>query len=520
MQKQKKEKSGLHHKIKTKVGMHRKLQEALEVLQMPKTELRKFILEQSNENPFFEMEEPHETDFLPLEEFDSAPEWNTPEENIDTEDTTVDIDWELALSDRISRSEWHSTRHTAADAELPEVADVRTLLDSLEEQLRLADFTQTEVAIGQYLIENIDDNGHLDTAELTLADIAKLVGCTERKVKRVLRKIQDTFEPTGIAYRDTREALIIQIRNWDKTDGPGPHPLARDIIVHHFEALLNRRFDEIADALNVDSGEIEEAVAWLGTLTPYPGRAFTDARARAAQVVATTADTAHPVVPDVEIRELEFGKFSRLGVRHSPFYAILADGDMPHLKMNADYVHLLKENGSALTPEERTWLEERYEEATDVLNSIAHRGRTIVRVTEAIFDVQSAFLTHGIQNLYPLTLQDIADKLGIHASTVSRVTSNKYVQTPYGTFPLRAFFSSKVATRQGGAVSANQVKRHIQTLIRDEEPTKPLSDQGVSDALRAHGILLARRTVQKYRDELGIPPSRERVKIPIANTAP
>ncbi len=490
--------------------MHPQLQQALEVLLMPKLELKKFMLRQSEQNPFLEYEEPDETDFLPIEELDPAPEWNAPEENIDREDTTVDIDWELAFDDRSSRSEWRATQHP--DAELPEIAQVCTLHDSLEEQLRLADFTETEFAIGEHLIENVDDNGHLDVSDFTLEDIAKAVGCSQRKVARVLRKIQDTFEPTGIAYRDTREALLIQIRNWDATNGTGPPPLARDIIVHHFTEMLHRKFNKIADALNVDIREIEATVEWIGTLTPYPGRAFTDANARAAHAVAVTADTAYPVIPDVEIRSMEFGTFSKDGVQHSPFYTILADGDMPRLKMNADYRHLLQERSDTLTPEEQEWLEERYEEATAILHSLGQRAHTIVQVTEAIFDVQSAFLTHGTHNLEPLTLRDIAEKIGFHESTVSRATSNKYVQTPYGTFPLRAFFSNKVATRQGGAVSANQVKHQIRALIRDEEPTKPLSDQGVSNALRANGILLARRTVQKYRDELGIPPSRERVK--------
>lgn len=589
MFKQEIEKTSTHQKPKTGVFMSSKMQKALEVLRMPRQELAQFMREQAEENALLELADPFEHEvaedayvLLP-EEFDPALEWNAPEADVDKEDTAVDIDTGFVLSDRLSLSEWRATRHVNTDAQLPEIAEVRSLHEFLEAQLLLADFTETEVAIGQEILGNLDEdgclrlklfrmpaqylqdlqglpdkvklprrlhsvlaknlqktlqngtrlaktasihretanswkimdkanrqhytivqqNGQLDVYQLTLADIAEAVGCPLKQVRRVLRKIQDTFEPTGIAYRDTREALLIQIRTAD-----APHPLARDIIAHHFTELLHRQFDDIADALNVESEEVADAVKWLGTLTPYPGRAYADANVRTACAVATRADTAHTVIPDVEIRPVEYGKFARHGVQHRPFYAILSEDDMPRLRMNADYLELMKDETQEA--ETREWLEARFEEANDVLGSIAHRGRTLVQVTEVIFDVQSEFLTKGVHSLKPLTLQMIAERLGIHESTVSRITRNKYVQTPYGTYPLRFFFSSKVATRHGGAVSARYVKHQIQSLIRNEKPTRPLSDQGISDALKARGILLARRTVQKYRDELGIPAARER----------
>lgn len=575
------DKNAPEQKTKHRVAANPRLQEALAVLRMPRHELEQFIWEQAEQNAMLELADPYESevgeaiDFLPTEEFDPALEWNALEEDIDKEDSAVDIDLDFAFDDRVSISEWRATRSVNTETQLPEIAQVGSLHEFLEEQLRLADFTETEVAIGEQILGNLDDdgclrlklfqiplkfkkalkervltktlhtvlqknlpdetrisekasirrktanswkimdkanrqhytivqqNGSLDVYHLTLADIAEAVGCPLKQVKRVLRKIQDTFEPTGIAYRDTREALLIQVRTAD-----APHPLARDIITHHFVKLLHSQFDDIATALNVDSEEVAAAVKWLGTLTPYPGRAFADATVRPARAVATRADAAHTVIPDVEIREVEYGKFDRNGVQHRPFYAILSEDNMPRLKMNADYVNLMKDETQ--DAETREWLEERYEEARDVLSSIAHRERALVRVTELIFDVQSEFLTKGVHSLKPLTLQMIATRLGIHESTVSRVTRNKYVQTPYGIYPLRFFFSSKVATRQGGAVSARYVKHQIQSLIRDEEPTRPLSDQGISDALKASGILLARRTVQKYRDELGIPAARFR----------
>ena len=184
--------------------------------------------------------------------------------------------------------------------------------------------------------------------------------------------------------------------------------------------------------------------------------------------------------------------------------------------MNPYYLNLMRNRQDTLDAETKGWIEKRYRDASNLLSSLAQRGSTIARVTEAIFEVQAEFLTQGAKSIKPLTLRTIAQKVGIHESTVSRVTSNKYVQTPHGMYPLRFFFSNELATTQGEGVSAKQVKNLIQEMVGAEAPKKPLSDQAISNALKAKGILLARRTVQKYRDELGIPTSRERSAAPEA----
>ena len=170
----------------------------------------------------------------------------------------------------------------------------------------------------------------------------------------------------------------------------------------------------------------------------------------------------------------------------------------------------MRNHQNTLDAEAKDWIEKRYRDAVNLINSLAQRGSTIARVTEAIFEVQTDFLTEGTKSIKPLTLRTIAEKIGVHESTVSRVTSNKHVQTPHGMYPLRFFFSNELATTQGESVSAKQVKNLIQEMVDAEAPAKPLSDQAISNALKAKGVLLARRTVQKYRDELGIPTSRER----------
>ena len=374
----------------------------------------------------------------------------------------------------------------------------------------------------------------LNFYQLTLDDIAETVGCDTSLVETVLRKIQDNFEPLGIAHRDVREALLIQIRNYKPEEGGmdteydsqisemGPNGgnsstssaeyeaqctdseykknipvqcLAQEIIENRFDTFLNQQWDCIAKALKVDITAVDTAVKWIGRLSPHPGRYFSDPTTRSLKKSSVT----EIITPDVEIQYLN-GKYQ----------AISVDNHIPRLQMNPYYVNLMRHHQDTLDSEAKEWIEKRYRDATNLLSSLSQRGSTIARVTEAIFEVQTEFLTQGVKSIKPLTLRTIAEKIGIHESTVSRVTSNKYVQTPHGMYPLRFFFSNELATTQGDAVSAKQVKNLIQEMVNAEVPSKPLSDQAISNSLKVKGILLARRTVQKYRDELGIPTSRKR----------
>lgn len=356
----------------------------------------------------------------------------------------------------------------------------------------------------------------LNFYQLTLEDIAELVGCEITLVETVLREIQDNFEPVGIAYRDTREALLIQIRNQKpeqihaieeslggepgqceglKNKNMSVQSLAQEIIKNYFDAFLNQQWHYLAEALKVDIRVIDTVVKWIGRLSPYPGRYFTDPTTRSLKKASRT-DT---ITPDVEIQYLN-GKYQ----------AISVDSYIPRLQMNPYYLNLMRNRQDSLDAEAKAWIEKRYRDASNLLSSLAQRGSTIARVTEAIFEVQTEFLTEGVKSIKPLTLKTIAERIGVHESTVSRVTSNKYVQTPHGMYPLRFFFSNELATTQGEAISAKQVKNLIQEMVDAETSAKPLSDQAISNALKTKGILLARRTVQKYRDELGIPTSRER----------
>ncbi len=614
-----------------KTSITPRLQQALKVLNMPLQELTQFISQELEQNPFLELEEEDKA-ALPTEESDSVPEWNEPEENLDREDSTIDIDWETAFEDRVSVSERLNSRYSDADELQSDLVHERSLHEHLAEQLALASpeiiVSETECAIAEQILGNLNDDGQLELklfqipceflpeldegilstelhifieknlqaatgdrdiqfsktativgadmlppstengsvpanrawkindkdnkkiytilyecipdshktelnfCQLTLDDIAETIGCDTSLVETVLRKIQDNFEPLGIAHQDVREALLIQIRNYKPEDGTDAEHdsqstemspkgkdsstssaayktqcadsryknipvqcLAQEIIENHFDTFLNQQWACIAGALKVDITAIDTAAKWIGKLSPHPGRYFTDPTTRSLKKSSFT----EIITPDVEIQYLN-GKYQ----------AISVDNHIPRLQMNPYYVNLMRNHQGTLDAEAKEWIEKRYRDATNLLSSLAQRGSTIARVTEVIFEVQAEFLTQGVKSIKPLTLRTIAEKIGVHESTVSRVTSNKYVQTPHGMYPLRFFFSNELATTQGDAVSAKQVKNLIQEMVGAEVPSKPLSDQAISNALKAKGILLARRTVQKYRDELGIPTSRER----------
>ena len=580
-----------------KIVMTPKLQQAIKVLMMPQLELRQFIDQEMEQNPLLEVEE--EDTFLSEQEYDPDPELNTPEENAEHEDTSVDIDWDSVFDDNVLvPTQKQNDRYENSDGPEPDVPEALTLQNYLFQQLQLAPFTQTERAIGELIIGNLNDDGEfqlklfslpeefetdfengyvseelqnflseklaaspaksnasdkddkdldfqiksidtlpegsdsrdepkswqivdatnrktytvkqeesaLNLYQLTLEDIALEVGCPVLEVEAVLQTIQETFEPTGIAFRDLEETLNIQIRHHEMQflkqngqmplDNDAPFQLAKVIVEKHLDDLSNSRISSIAQALEVDRSEILKASQWIGTLSPYPGRYFSDP---AVKDLAKSPESVQGIMPDVQIVEI-----------NEDYYILPLDNYIPRLRINPYYINLMRDERNPLDAETKKWIQNRYNDAVDLLSSIAQRGRTIERVTKAIFNVQSDFFTHGAESIKPLTLKTIAEMAGVHESTVSRVTSNKYVQTPLGIFPLKFFFSNQLATTQGNSVSSEQVKAEIKKMINKENSAKPLSDQAVSTSLKERGIVVARRTVQKYREELGILSSRQR----------
>ncbi len=558
-------------KSQQKLIMTPKLQQAIKVLLMSRLDLTQHMNEQLQQNPLLDealVEDLDIESLSGLDELDPDTEWNEPAENLDRADKEPDIDWESCFDDMISSSE-RDTFEPWADSDAPQadIAQLQTLHEFLMAQLNDAPFSDIERKIGEQIIGNLDDNGQLNVASLfsaalefksnldsgnlpeglrsefenneitlskkvtisvkgsdstdtvrwritdenneqiytvnldedklniygiTLEEIGEDIGCEVRLVENVLRFIQRNFEPTGIAYRTIPETLLVQIEA-----GKMDQPLVREIVKYHFDDLMNNLIPRIAKNLDVEIDAVLKAKEIIGTLNPYPGRHFSDRSDP--KRFNDRKRFASSIVPDIIVEKGERG-----------YRFITNDDGMPRLRLNPQYVNMMRNGDSALDKNTKTWLNNQKNLAIDLLKSVDQRHRTIKRVTEAIFQVQSDFLEQGVKALKPLVLKQIADMADVHESTVSRVTSNKYVQTPQGIYSLKFFFSSELHTDSGGNVAVTSVKEKIKDMIDKEDVAKPLSDQTISGMLKVDGIHAARRTVAKYREELGILSSNKR----------
>ena len=554
--------------LQHRLVMTPKLQQAIQVLLMSRLDLNQHLSQQLELNPLLEeiSDDGEIEEITDLEGLDPDTQWNEPEEIIDREDKEPDFEWTDFLDDSLHRGESGEFEHweNNENQRPADIACFQVLHDFLMEQLSVAPFSEIERGIGEQIIGNLDDNGRLRTSPLfdlnpsfqtyldneilsehlrkaiekglrkelendeislfqnatvtlksedscwliadienkrtytvrkeddqlniyniTLEDIAAAVGCDLDDVEAVLYFIQNHFEPIGIAYRTIPETLLTQMRA-----AQIENPLAEKVIRHHWEDLTNNHLQRIAQGLGVQINEVVEARELIGTLDPYPGRHFFDPRDPRAP---------ETIIPDVTVEKID-----------GAYRVTTNDDGMPRLRLNPVYVDWMINGNKNLDSKTKEWLEVRRTQARDLLQSIVQRRQTIARVTDAIFEVQADFLEQGVEGLKPLVLKQIAEMAGVHESTVSRVTSNKYVETPQGIYRLKYFFSGELLTDSGSNMAATTVKEKIKEMIDNEDAAKPLSDKAISDALKAQGIHTARRTVAKYREELDILPSPKR----------
>ena len=554
--------------LQHRLVMTPKLQQAIQVLLMSRLDLNQHLSQQLELNPLLEeiSDDGEIEEITDLEGLDPDTQWNEPEEIIDREDKEPDFEWTDFLDDSLHRGESGEFEHweNNENQRPADIACFQVLHDFLMEQLSVAPFSEIERRISEQIIGNLDDNGRLRTGPLfnlnpsfqtyldneilsehlrkaiekglrkelendeislsqnatvtlksedscwlitdvadeqtytvkkedgqlniytiTLEDIAAAVGCDLDDVEAVLYFIQNHFEPIGIAYRTIPETLLTQMRAAQIENS-----LAEKVIRHHWEDLTNNHLQRIAQGLGVQINEVVEARELIGTLDPYPGRHFFDPRDPRAP---------ETIIPDVTVEKID-----------GEYRVTTNDDGMPRLRLNPVYVDWMINGNKNLDSKTKEWLEVRRTQARDLLQSIVQRRQTIARVTDAIFEVQADFLEQGIEGLKPLVLKQIAEMAGVHESTVSRVTSNKYVETPQGIYRLKYFFSGELLTDSGSNMAATTVKEKIKEMIDNEDAAKPLSDKAISDALKAQGIHTARRTVAKYREELDILPSPKR----------
>ena len=469
-----------------------KLQQAIKILQMPRLELAQYISQQMVENPVLEendedAEETSDVDYAEVEMTeadvdletglpvaDTVSESDSPELDV-TDDDFGDVDWEKYFDDLpVARNEWEAPRDDGVRD------NVAALGESLEEhllwQLRMSAASEDVYAIGEVIIGNIDDDGYLTA---TLDEIAETLECDVAEVERVLARIQ-AFEPTGVGSRDLKECLQIQLRQL----GLG-ETIAYTIVEQELLSELEaNRFPQIAKSLGAELELVRQASSVIASLEPRPGRQFSSLRPEY-------------IIPDVTIAEIDGA------------YRVFIDDSGPSLRLSPYYRDILRTKSSRADGT-REYIRSKMQSAAWLLDSIERRRRTILRVTESIFEVQRGFLEEGPGALKPLTLREIADMVGVHEATVSRVTRNRYVQTPRGVFELKFFFNSGVSTEGGGMASSASVKETIKNMIVGEDGRSPLSDKSIESQLNQDGIRIARRTIAKYRGELGIPPSSKR----------
>jgi RNA polymerase sigma-54 factor len=385
-----------------------------------------------------------------------------------------DIDWKEFLEsyDDISyRSEVDRNRKEYSFENF--VSYTPSLKDYLIEQLNMISLDSAEYRIADYIIQNINSNGYLDS---TVVEMASQLQVSEEEVEAVLTVIQ-SFEPYGVGARSLKECLLIQVR--DEKDF-----LIKRVISDHLEDIASNKIASIAKDLDITIQKAQEYVDFIKCLEPKPGRTFRG-----------DGDDTRYITPDASIEEID-----------GEYVIFINDVTGPRLNINQYYKSLLKDGGDVETTE---FLQEKLNSAMWLIKSIEQRRQTLYKVVESILKFQKEFLIHGDKRLVPLTLKDVAEDIEMHESTISRATSGKYVQTPRGVFELKYFFTTGLSGKSG-EVSATSVKSIIKGIIDSEDQKKPLSDQVISNILKERGMEVSRRTVAKYRDELKIPSSSRR----------
>ncbi len=459
-----------------RVVMTPALQQAIQLLQLSTLDRQQVVQKELLENPLLEeIAEAEE----PLDAVAEAPSPDAPSEplvDVPPRDTPgLDLPFDItAMSD-----DSPGDRSLLAEEERGEpplegaLRAVGSLSDHLDEQLRLSTDDPLVRLIGRAIIGNLDDDGYLRT---DLADIARVCDAGLADVERVLTVVQG-FEPEGVAARSVQECLLLQLRA-----APTPDPLAIAIVDQHFAELSGRRYTELARLLAATPDQVSGAVEVILGLEPKPGRPFAN-------------PDPHYVVPDVTIQKVG-----------SDYEVVLNEEGIPRLRVNTFYRSLLRRSED----DARHYVEQKVRSALWLIKSVEQRQRTLRKVAESIVRFQRDFLDKGVAYLRPLALHDVSEDVGVHESTVSRITANKYADTPRGLYALRFFFPNGLAADDGGTVSSVSVKTMIQECVAAEDPAKPLSDLEIALHLRARTLRIARRTVAKYRVELGIPPSQQR----------
>lgn len=513
-------KTGLHQQtgLRQELRINPRLYQAMDMLYMPMLDLQQHLQQELLGNPFLELEEPEE---------ETPPEKTIEEEQAETKKDD-EVDWEEIL---LNGFEVGGSREQFEVAEYVEPQNVEThgLPEHLRDQLQMLDVPPRIRMLAEEIIGNINDDGYLscDLAEVVrsanhwlastlpnghddpegddedalLAGIDAereehggngslpvavlppgVEGFTLAEAERALAVIQE-MDPPGIGARDLRESLLLQLRDAGEED-----TLLRRMVSEAFEDLKAHRWNDLARRFGVEPRAAQEAADQLSRLDPKPGLKHAD-----------RGETY--IIPDLIVERIE-----------DRYHVFLNDTGVPRLRLSRAYQEIARDR-SKMTAENRDFIASRMNSATWMIQAIEQRRQTMLKVMNFIVDRQRDFFEKGIEYLRPLTLREVAEVISMHESTVSRVTNEKYVQTPRGVLPLKFFFSSALSTATGEDASARSIRAKLEKMVAEENPAKPLTDQQIVHLFEEQGIQIARRTVAKYRDQLGILPARMRKRV-------
>jgi RNA polymerase sigma-54 factor len=484
---------GQHTQLKQELKINPRLYQAMDLLYMPLLDLQQHLKQELLNNPFLDMIEPDEED----DEEGEAPQEEANQETEAEKEEKGEIDWEEILLDGFDaggRREEHEEREYYE----PVTVDSRDLSDHLRDQVTLLDLNGRQMFLAEEFIGNINEDGYLacglekiveganeevrKAAEEVERDVTDLPVYTLAEAEEMLGVVQ-SLDPPGVGARDLRECLMLQLREAG-LEHSVPFRLVRDC----FDELIAHRWSEISKRFGISPADVQKAADEIAKLDPKPGLVYSDA-------------SDNYIIPDLIVDKID-GKY----------HVFLNDANLPRLKLSKAYQEIARDK-KKFDGENKEFISNKLNSANWMIQAIEQRRQTMLKVMNYIVERQREFFEKGVQYLKPLTLREVAEVINMHESTVSRVTNEKFVQTPRGVLPLKFFFSSGLSTTAGEDVSARGIKAQIQKLVADENPKHPLTDQAIVNILKETGVQIARRTVAKYRDQLGVLSARMRKRV-------
>jgi len=499
-------KTGLsqHTGLRQELRINPRLYQAMDMLYMPMMDLQQHLKQELLVNPFLELLEPEE------EEQEGADREKDKEQEKEAAAKEEEMDWEEIL---LNGFDVGGTREQHEQLEYTEAVTVqaRDLIDHLREQLKMMELTPRQLLLSEEFLGNIRDDGFLDASVEEVVgsvnqilashaaggdeeedgldagpagapDLPDGVGYTLDEGEEMLRIIQG-LDPPGVGARTIQECLLIQLRELGQTE-----TLTYRLVAEAFEDLIAHRWNDLARRFSVPAASVQAAADSLGSLNPKPGLKY------------SPKDDGY-ITPDLIVDKID-----------GTYKVFLNDTGMPRLRLSRAYQDVTRDR-KKLTPENREFIAAKMNSATWMIQAIEQRRQTMLKVMNFIVDRQREFFEKGIEYLKPLTLREVAEVINMHESTVSRVTNEKYVQTPRGVLPLKFFFSSALTTASGEDASARSIRAKLEKMVADEDTGKPLTDQQIVHLFQEQGIKIARRTVAKYRDQLQILPARMRKRV-------